>query len=77
MKAVAQRICELKPKTKEAVVMIRRLRVGQKPVDVLQLANEIIALVNNFIRRYPGATKEQILDALHTAITLKIVRTNL
>lgn len=68
MKAVARQICELKPKTKEAVTMIRRFRLGRDPEpDAVGLANEIIHLVNDYLQRYPAATKALVGEALGIA----------
>ena len=68
LKAVALRICKLKPKVRDAVVMIRRFRTGKvKEADSLQLANEILAIVNRYTGRYPETTAQQILTALTVA----------
>ena len=68
LKAIALRICEVKPKTKEAVVMIRRWRLNRSGKgDALKLANEVIATINDYLARYPETTDEQVLTALFTA----------
>lgn len=69
MRAVALQLCALKPKTKDAVLMVRSFRKGGKPkADALQLANEIIGKVNDYLQRHSDASEELILDAFNTAI---------
>ncbi len=68
MRAVAARICELKPPTREALRMIRRFRIGgAKPGDSLELANELIATINDYMNRRPGLTFDDVRGALRTA----------
>jgi hypothetical protein len=70
LKAVALRICELKPETvKAAVAMIRRARTGKGwEGDALDLANEIIRLVNNYHQRHPNTSWKDTEAALRTAL---------
>jgi ribosomal protein S18 len=68
MRAVATQICELKPKTKDAVLMIRRFRVGELPAaDSLQLANAIIQTLNTYMSSHSKMTPAQVSQALATA----------
>jgi hypothetical protein len=68
IKAYAARICELKPKTKDAIAMLRRARTGKASApDTLDLTNKIIGLINQYAADRPGMTKDQILDAIATA----------
>jgi hypothetical protein len=68
MRACAVQLCKLKPKTRDAVVMVRRFRTGREaPADSLQLANEVIHLVNDYMQRHPSVEKKDILDAMRTA----------
>lgn len=68
LESVALQLCELKPKVRQAIVMIRQWRTGKvKEGDSLKLANEIIASVNGYIDRYPTTTASLILEALSTA----------
>lgn len=68
MKAVATQLCELKPNTRDAVLMVRRLRTGGLPdSDALQLTNEIISTINRYLRGHSKVTKGDIQSALRTA----------
>lgn len=68
MRAVAERLCEMKPTTRDAVLMVRSLRTGGLPAgDTLQLANEIIQTINRYLHSHVGVTREGIFDALRTA----------
>ena len=64
---MARELCRLKPKTKDAVAMIRRVRSGEhKAGDALQLANEIIEALNGYMVRYPATLTADVLSALAT-----------
>jgi hypothetical protein len=67
MLAIAERVCELKPGTREAVAMIRNYRLDEREPDTLQLANEIIHTINDYWKRFPKLTQRQILSAIATA----------
>jgi hypothetical protein len=61
-------VLEWRPKTKEAVAQIRRLRIGKsKPPDTEELAEGIVRAVNDYAIRHPGLTPGQILGALRLA----------
>lgn len=56
---------ENKPKTKDAVLYLRRYRTGKAPkADPTELANEVIDAINSYARRNPDLTRELIAQAL-------------
>lgn len=59
MKAFAQVICELKPKTKEAILMIRRARLGRenKP-DYSKLVNSLVRALDDYQAAHPDMPKD-------------------
>jgi hypothetical protein len=69
MRAVALRICELKPQTKEAVDIICRWRLGgkSKPGDIESLRGELCRCIDDYKRRHPDTQLSQIKDALNDA----------
>jgi hypothetical protein len=65
MKAVARRLCELKPSTREAVAMIRRFRLGRSaPASVNQLVDALAQTIDDYRMRHPQITDAQIHEAL-------------
>jgi hypothetical protein len=57
IKRVALQICEIKPKTKHAVAMIRQARTGREPdPDASQLIREIIKIINDYTIRHPSVS---------------------
>jgi hypothetical protein len=65
LKVIALRICELKPKTKEAVSMIRRFRLGREPKpDYLKLWRHLAAAVDAYRGRHPSTPKDDLIRAL-------------
>lgn len=65
---LATQLCETRPKTRQAVARIREIRdVRRKTADALDLANEMIGVVNDYLARFPDTTEEQVSDALRTA----------
>lgn len=65
---VADLLCERQPKARDAVALVRRIRLGRiPPGDTLQLANEIITTINAYLARYPDTSDAQVMDALVTA----------
>jgi len=65
IKIVALRICELKPKTKDAVAMIRSWRTGKSPKwNVFDLGNHIINAINEYKRHHPGMPWSEVEDVL-------------
>jgi len=61
LQVIAQRLCELKPHTHEAIEMIGRHR------EFNQLADEIVHVVNDYIKRNPTTSRSDIIRALETA----------
>lgn len=67
LREVAARLCELKPTTGDALVMLRRFRRGGVKVgDALELANKIIATINDYTNSHAGLTREDMRAALRT-----------
>ena len=64
LRAVALRVCELKPKARAAIAMIRRWRRGEPEPRPGQLAGELIRTVNDHLARYPSATWREIRGAV-------------
>lgn len=65
IKAYATRICELQPKTKDAIVMLRRARTGKSPeASCLALTAAIERTINRYIAAHPDTTWRQVLTAL-------------
>ncbi len=61
-------VLEHRPKTKEAVARIRRLRTGKsRSPNTRRLAGEIVRVVTGYGIRHPGLTREQELKALRLA----------
>ncbi len=61
-------VLEHRPKTKEAVARIRRLRTSKsRSPNARELAREIVRVVTGYGIRHPGLTREQELKALHLA----------
>ena len=66
--AAVRWVLEYRPRTKEAVAEIRRLRTGKsRPPDTGELAEEIIRAVNGYGLRHPWIRREQALEALCSA----------
>jgi hypothetical protein len=65
LRAVASELCERKPATRDAVLMVRTFRTGGLPAgDSIQLANEIVQIVNRYRHSHAGVTKQDVVDAL-------------
>ena len=65
LKAVALRICELKPKTKDAVSMIRRARLGrEKEGNYLKLFAQLEAALNVYLSGHPSTPADWPVKAL-------------
>lgn len=63
--AVAARLCELKPKTKDAVARIRRARLGREPAgDYLALCVHLENTVNSYLLTHPAAPWANVTRAL-------------
>jgi len=65
LRAYAEAICEQKPKTKDAIVRLRRARLGNgaRP-NCTALTQQIARLVDAYRVAHPDATKRQILQAI-------------
>jgi hypothetical protein len=64
----ALNMCDQKPNTRDAVVMIRHARNGfAPPPDADQLTGLIVATINAYIRSHPGVTADLIQIACLTA----------
>lgn len=65
LKAVALRICELKPKTKAAVAMINRFRLGRGPeANYLNLLIHLEKALNAYLATHPATPEDWITRAL-------------
>lgn len=64
MVLVARDLCAMQPKTKDAVTIIRRLRLGEREPRPYQLQDELVATINDFWKRFPKTTRAEVLDAL-------------
>ena len=65
LRAVASQLCERKPATRDAVLMVRTFRTGGLPAgDSIQLANEIIQTINRYRHSHADVTKQDVVDAL-------------
>src|SRR5262245_22727326 len=65
IKAYAARICELKPKTKDAIVMLRRARIGKSPkASSIELLAHLERSLNAYIEAHPEVTPEQMIEAI-------------
>jgi hypothetical protein len=68
LRAVASQLCERKPATRDAVLMVRAFRTGSLPAgNALQLTNEIIHTINRYLQTHADVLKQDVLDALRTA----------
>jgi hypothetical protein len=65
LRAFAARICQLKPKTHEAVAMIRRARLNgaSKPATVGALVHELGRTIDDYRTRHPDLTWRQVRAA--------------
>lgn len=65
IKAFAARICELKPKTKDAIAMLRKARTGKAPAgNPDELAIYLARALDRYVAAHPSTTSAQILGAL-------------
>jgi hypothetical protein len=61
-------VLEHRPKTNEAVALLRRFRTGKsRPPHTGELAEEIVRVVNGYGLRHPEITRDQELEALRLA----------
>jgi hypothetical protein len=65
LKDIALEICEAKPKTKDAVAMLRRYRLGRGPGhDHSKLWNHICEAVNGYARQHAEVDSRDIAEVL-------------
>jgi hypothetical protein len=63
--AFALRICELKPKTRDAIAMLRRARTGMAPKpDIIDLVAHLAGALDRYTADHPDITREQMLLAI-------------
>lgn len=66
--AMALRLCELKPSTRDGIGMIRRFRGQQRPTSVLNLYDTIATTINRYLAEHRDCTKAKVVDVLQTII---------
>lgn len=70
VRAVAQRICEIKPRSRDAIAMIRRARLGREaPATTGALTQELLRAVNAYRVRHPSAPLGQIRREVQAVLT--------
>jgi len=76
LRTVAARICELQPRVKDAVQMIRKWRIGRSaPFTQGQLATALVATLNDFLRAHGEMTLDEALkevDILRVAVKAQL-----
>jgi len=70
LKSVADEICRVKPTARHAAEIVRNYLGVKRSPDVPALVNRIIGNINDYIRRYPDTTTEQLQSALWTALSM-------
>jgi len=66
---LATLLSERKPKTRDAVAMLRRHRMNtHRPGSVLHLEKSICGTIDAYLATHPGTTKQQVLAALTSAM---------
>lgn len=68
---MAAEICRRRPKTREAVAAIRRVRGARSEPSSRQLAVKLVKSIDAYLKRYPATTWQQVRVALFQ--TSKIV----
>jgi hypothetical protein len=69
MRAVAARVCRVKPNTKAAISMIRAVRLGQEMTgDAGGLARLFGSCIDRYREAHPQVTSKTILAALHRTV---------
>lgn len=69
LRAIAHQVCELKPRTADAVAMIRTARTGRPPApDQDILVDQLLAVLNRHRAQRPGLTFDMMRDALRRAV---------
>ncbi len=68
LKVIARQVCEIKPRCKDALVMIRRWRTGKTLTgDAMSLTKAIIRTVEDYCAARCGTTLQIVLAALANA----------
>jgi hypothetical protein len=67
MKAIALELCELKPGQKDGALLVKQARLGKPSGDSIQLYEELIHTVNNYLKRYE-LNKDELIIALEAVI---------
>jgi hypothetical protein len=63
--AVADQLCKLKPKAREAIARIRRWRLGKsRPGDAFELGTELAAKLDDYWMRHPDLPTSEVEVAL-------------
>jgi hypothetical protein len=64
---MAREVCRRKPKSREAVAAIRRFRGVRDEPNSRKLMVKLIKTIDEYLKRYPGTTWEQVQDAVAQA----------
>ena len=66
-------LCREKPKTREAIVRIRRFRLGQdeKAGDSQSLTHHLARSLDDYLSRYPATTDTEIMNAIRILMILR------
>ncbi len=65
LKVVALRVCEVKPKTKDAIAEIRRFRTGKTAAgNASDLYSALATRMNDYIQQHPGMPLSEVDDAV-------------
>lgn len=68
MRAIARRICELKPNTKAAAAIVRQYRTGKaSPASIESLTSILITTIDKYLAQHRDTTWEQIQQGLQRA----------
>ncbi len=60
----ASEICRLKPKTKDAIAMIRGWRLGERECTPGALYDTLLKAFNDYVGQHPGITKQSVRTAV-------------
>jgi hypothetical protein len=69
IREVAHKLCESRPATTKAgIARIRDIRRGAREANPTELANSLVRCVNDYWKRFPKLTPEQIRTAFNNAL---------
>jgi hypothetical protein len=72
LKTVAAEICKIKPKAKEGIRLIRRLRIGRTPEpNYLDLITKIATAVDDYFHAHPSTPADWFVRALRDLAELE------